>query len=157
MKETSKTCWNKTINILNNNTCIWQNIICCNISSNIIFLHPLSDPLLAQITFAILFGYSRENWNATLPPHLSLRQNKFTFFGRYIEDTPKNINLLMLWKEWLLECAILFHARVEKFMFDILLYGPKILDTINLYVIQYKLQSQGTQKFCGWTKLTQNE
>lgn len=104
---------------------------------------------MAQITFAILFGYSRENWNATLPPHLSLRQNKFTFFGRYIEDTPKNINLLMLWKEWLLECAILFHSRVEKFMFDILLYGPKILDTINLYVIQYKLQSQGTQNFVG--------
>ena len=50
----------------------------------------------------------------------------------------------MSWKDLTVECTTLFHARVQKFMQEILLIGPKILGTIDQYVIRYELQSRGS-------------
>ena len=61
-----------------------------------------------------------------------------------IEDIAKTIDPSMSWKDCLVQCATLFHARVQKFMHDVLLTGPKILGTINQYVIRYELQSRGS-------------
>ena len=54
-----------------------------------------------------------------------------------IEDIAKTIDPSMSWKDCPVECATLFYARVQKFMHDILLTGPKILGTIDQYVIRY--------------------
>ena len=61
----------------------------------------------------------------------------------HIEDIANTIHPSMSWKDCPVECAILFHARVQKFMHDVLLSGPKVLGTIDQYVIRYELQSRG--------------
>jgi hypothetical protein len=59
----------------------------------------------------------------------------------HIEDIAKTIDPSTSWNDCLVECATFFHARVEKFMHDVLLCRPKILGTIDQYVIRYELQS----------------
>jgi hypothetical protein len=39
-----------------------------------------------------------------------------------------------------MECAILFHTRVKKFMQQLLLSSQHLLDTIKEYVIHYEIQ-----------------
>ena len=60
-----------------------------------------------------------------------------------IKNITKTIDLLMSWKDFFVECATLFHARVKKFMHDILLFGPKRFGTIDQYVIRYEIHSRG--------------
>jgi hypothetical protein len=47
-----------------------------------------------------------------------------------IENIAKTIDPSMSWKDCPVECATLFHARVQKFMHDVLLTGPKVLGTL---------------------------
>jgi hypothetical protein len=61
-----------------------------------------------------------------------------------IETIAKKLENSFTWKDCLLECAMLFHARVTKFVNDIIFSGARALGHVKDYLIRYELQYRGS-------------
>jgi hypothetical protein len=56
----------------------------------------------------------------------------------------QQIDKSMTWKDCPVECASLFHSRVQKFLHDYILSEPCILGHVKEYVIRYEIQLHGS-------------
>jgi hypothetical protein len=61
-----------------------------------------------------------------------------------IETIAKKLKNSFTWKDCPVKCATLFHARVTKFMNDIILFGTRALGHVKDYLIRYELQHHGS-------------
>jgi hypothetical protein len=55
----------------------------------------------------------------------------------------KNIDVNLTWKDYLIECATIFHSRFEEFMQKYILSKNGVDGKVEEYVIQYELQHCG--------------
>jgi hypothetical protein len=60
-----------------------------------------------------------------------------------IEKIAKQIHILLDWKDRTIECVVLFHFRVNRFM-QLLLSSHHLLGNINQHVIRYEIQQRGS-------------
>ena len=70
----------------------------------------------------------------------SLRWKEIT----HMEHMVQKIDASLTWKDCPVECAILFYARLKKFMHSYILSGPRILGYVKEYVLRYEIQFRGS-------------
>jgi hypothetical protein len=100
---------------------------------------------MAQITIAKFINYGRRIWDAsflkktTANEMTSLKWHEFNDMEYII----KQIHLNMSWEDFPIECATLFHSRVNMFVYKHILNNNVILNKVKEYVIRYELQNHG--------------
>ena len=147
LKETSKTCLDKKIKQVKQQYLhmtehdVLQHIINYNLPSSIQGTPRWHRSHLQDLKAMVeQFGMPHFFLTLTADETSSLRLKEVI----HIEDIAKTMDPSMSWKDCPVECATLFHTRVQKFMYDILLFGPKVLGTIDQYIIRYELQLRGS-------------
>ena len=58
----------------------------------------------------------------------------------YIEHIVQKIDASLTWKDCLVECASLFHARLQKVLHSYILSRPRILGCVKEHVVRYEIQ-----------------
>jgi len=89
--------------------------------------------------------HGRTFWNATFfLTHIVKEIRSFRWEEIIdIEKIAKQIHKLLDWKDCLIECVVLFHFRVNKFM-QLFLSSHHLLGNIKQHVVRYEIQQRGS-------------
>ena len=58
----------------------------------------------------------------------------------HIEHIVQKIDASLTWKDCHVECASMFHARLQKNLHSYILLGPRVLGCVKEYMVRYEIQ-----------------
>jgi hypothetical protein len=85
-------------------------------------------------------------WHTIVLYKMNNWQNEFIMLGTndWYWKIVKHLHASLNWKYCTTKCDMLFHARVEKFMQQLLLSSHHLSSNIKEYVIHYEIQQSGS-------------